>query len=196
MNTPQILLASSSPYRRELLQKLHLPFSWASPDIDETPYPEESPQALTLRLAEQKAKALADKHPEHLIIGSDQVTTLDGIIIGKPGTHSAAVEQLQKCRSRSLVFLTSLCLLNTKTGRNQISLETYKVSFRNLSDQQIDRYLRLEQPYDCAGSFKAEGLGISLFDKLEGEDPNTLIGLPLIALIRMLNNEGIDPLTA
>ena len=196
MNTPQILLASSSSYRRELLQKLHLPFSWASPNINEAALPEQSPQALTLRLAEQKAKALAANHPEHLIIGSDQVATLDGAIIGKPGTHSTAVEQLQKCRGRDLVFLTSICLLNTKTGKTQLSLETYNVSFRELSDQQIDRYLRLEQPYDCAGSFKAEGLGISLFNKMEGEDPNTLIGLPLIALIRMLNNEGIDPLNS
>ena len=195
MSKAQLLLASSSSYRRQLLHKLQLEFSWASPQLDETPLPGEAAEALTARLAEQKAKALATLYPNHLIIGSDQVATLDGAIIGKPHNHSAARTQLERFSGRELVFLTGLCLYNSTTGNTQLCVEPYRVEFRTLNSEQIERYLQLEQPYDCAGSFKSEGLGISLFKCLSGDDPNTLVGLPLIALIRMLNNEGIDPLT-
>jgi len=189
-----LLLASGSVYRREILQKLRLPFTYAAPDIDESPLPNEPASDLVQRLAETKAISLSVQYPDHLIIGSDQVAALDNQIIGKPHTHAKAVEQLASFRNRTVVFLTGLCLYNTTTKRRQTCIEHYSVSFRDLTDAQIDTYLTLEQPYDCAGSFKSEGLGISLFSKMEGEDPNTLIGLPLIALIKMLNNEGIDPL--
>ncbi len=194
MKNYRLLLASSSTYRRQLLEKLQLPFSYASPNIDESPLPNEPAQDLVQRLATTKATTLAELYPDHLIIGSDQVATLDGNIIGKPHTHARAREQLTRFRNRTLVFFTGLCLFNTATRHTQTRVETYSVTFRNLSDEQIETYLRLEQPYDCAGSFKSEGLGISLFSSMEGNDPNTLIGLPLITLIKMLNNEGIDPL--
>lgn len=191
---PKLLLASSSPYRRQLLQKLALPFSCQSPNIDETPLPGEAPQQLVERLAIAKAQALAAAHPEHLIIGSDQVASFNGKILGKPGGFSQAYQQLAQCSGQTVRFYTGLCLLNTAQQRQQSSIETYQVHFRLLSEQQIQNYLEREQPYDCAGSFKCEGLGISLFESLSGQDPNTLVGLPLIALIRMLNKEGIDPL--
>lgn len=191
----RLLLASSSIYRQEILQKLKLPFVCAAPNIDESPLPNEQAEDLVLRLAKNKALALAAHYPDHLIIGSDQVATLDNQIIGKPHTHIKATEQLTSFRNRTVVFLTGLCLYNAATQKLRTSVERYSVSFRDLTDAQINAYLTLEQPYDCAGSFKSEGLGISLFSKMEGEDPNTLIGLPLIALIRMLNNEGIDPLS-
>lgn len=194
MQTSKILLASSSTYRRQLLQKLRLEFSWAIPAIDETPLPDEQPTNLVLRLAEQKAKALAKDYPNHLIIGSDQVATLDNQIIGKPGTHMIARSQLEKFNNKEVTFLTSICLYNSSTGNTQLGIDTYRVKFRQLTPAQIDSYLRQEQPYDCAGSFKSEGLGICLFEKMDGKDPNTLIGLPLIELIQMLINEGIDPL--
>jgi septum formation protein len=196
MKTPKILLASSSAYRRQLFQKLRLDFSWASPDIDESPLANESPSQLVARLATQKAKTLSSKYTDHLIIGSDQVATLDETIIGKPHSHSAATEQLRHFRGRELLFLTGLCLFNSKTLKIQTCVETYRVKFRDLSDSQIENYLQLDQPYDCAGSFKSEGLGVSLFSHMHGDDPNTLIGLPLIALTRMLNNEGVDPLSS
>ncbi len=194
MTNPKILLASSSTYRRQLLQKLGLAFDWASPDIDENHQPGESPTQLVHRLAEAKAHRLASTYPNHLIIGSDQVATLDNCILGKPHTHTNAVAQLRRFRQREVTFLTGLCLFNPKTSRTQTSVESYKVRFRNLSDEQIENYLQREQPYDCAGSFKSEGLGICLFEQLAGDDPNTLIGLPLIALTRMLAAEGVDPL--
>ncbi len=194
MIKPKILLASSSIYRRQLLQKLGLAFEWASPDIDERHQPDESPTHLVHRLAEAKAHRLASTYPNHMIIGSDQVAVIDDQILGKPHTHTAAFAQLSSFRQRQVSFLTGLCLLNPITNRTQTSVETYKVKFRNLSDEQIENYLQREQPYDCAGSFKSEGLGICLFEQLEGDDPNILIGLPLIALTRMLANEGIDPL--
>jgi len=195
MTNHRLLLASSSVYRRDILQKLRLPFTYAAPNIDESPLPHESASDLVRRLAETKAISLAERYPDHLIIGSDQVATLNNQIIGKPHTHTKAVEQLTRFRNRTVVFLTGLCLYNVTTQKLQTCVERYSVSFRDLTDAQINTYLTLEQPYDCAGSFKSEGLGISLFSKMEGEDPNTLIGLPLIALIRMLNNEGIDPLS-
>lgn len=194
MIQPKILLASSSIYRRQLLQKLELTFEWASPDVDESHRPDESPSKLVHRLAEAKARHLASTYPNHLIIGSDQVATIDDQILGKPHTHSAALAQLKRFRQREVIFLTGLCLFNPTTNRSQTSVESYKVRFRNLSDEQIENYLKREQPYDCAGSFKSEGLGICLFEQFEGDDPNTLIGLPLMALTRMLSKEGVDPL--
>ncbi len=194
MKKTKILLASSSSYRRELLQKLGLAFNWDSPNIEESHRSNESPTALALRLAESKARHLANTYHNHLIIGSDQVATIDNQIIGKPHTHAAAFSQLASFRQREVTFITGLCLLNPIANRIQLRAETYKVKFRQLTDTQIENYLQREQPYDCAGSFKSEGLGICLFEKLEGDDPNTLIGLPLIALTQMLINEGVDPL--
>lgn len=191
---PPLLLASSSIYRQELLQKLKLPFTCATPNVDETPLPNESASALVLRLAQVKATSLAAQYPNHLIIGSDQVATLDDRIIGKPHTHTKAIEQLMSFQNQTVTFLTGLCLYNTRSQHTQTWVEPYQVSFRTLTHTQVDYYLHIEKPYDCAGSFKSEGLGISLFSKMEGDDPNSLIGLPLIALIRMLNKEGIDPL--
>ena len=190
----KLLLASSSSYRQALLRKLGLDFTSYAPDIDESPIPGESPANLVRRLAEAKAETLAASYPDHLIIGSDQVASFQEQILGKPGNFENAFAQLQLCRGQSIEFLTGLCLYNPETGQRQTSVETYTVRFRMLSDQQIRNYLLRETPYDCAGSFKSEGLGISLFNALDGEDPNTLVGLPLIALIRMLNKEGIDPL--
>ena len=194
MIKPKILLASSSVYRRKLLQKLGLAFEWKNPNIDESHYAYENPIELVRRLAETKARHLAGTYPNHLIVGSDQIATIGNQIIGKPHTHAPALTQLSRLREREVTFLTGICLFNPEVNRIQISVEPYKVRFRKLSDIQIENYLQREQPYDCAGSFKSEGLGICLFDKHEGDDPNTLIGLPLIALTRMLINEGIDPL--
>ncbi|WP_039914052.1 Maf family protein [Cellvibrio mixtus] len=195
MTPTKLVLASSSPYRRQLLQKLRMEFSWASPEIDESPKEHETPEQLVLRLAKQKATALADIFPEHLIIGSDQIATLNNRIIGKPHTHKAATSQLASFSGKEVVFLTSLCLYNSKTHRSQLATDKYTVKFRQLNDRQIDSYLRQEEPYDCAGSFKSEGMGICLFERMEGKDPNTLVGLPLIELTDMLMNEGIDPLS-
>jgi len=189
-----IVLASGSSYRRQLLDKLGINYHWHAPDIDESPLPNESPVELVTRLAEQKAHALASDYPAHLIIGSDQVAVLNGKILGKPGSIERARNQLTAASGNTVTFLTGLCLLNSATGHCQTGCENYRVSFRELSADRIENYLQKDQPFDCAGSFKAEGLGICLFRKLEGDDPNTLIGLPLIALITMLNNEGIDVL--
>jgi MAF protein len=194
MGTPKLLLASSSIYRRQLLQKLGIDFSWESPNIDESARENESPVQLVLRLAEQKARALSSQYPNHLVIGSDQVATIDNRALGKPYNHDAAVLQLQGFSGREVTFITGLCLYNTATGKCQLKADHFKVKFRNLNTGQIENYLRREQPYDCSGSFKSEGLGICLFEKMEGKDPNSLIGLPLIELTGMLMNEGIDPL--
>lgn len=193
---PTILLASSSPYRRSLLAKLGLEFSWEAPDIDESPQKNETAESLVARLSLAKAKALAGSHPNSLIIGSDQVAVLDNRIIGKPHTHERALVQLQNASGRQVIFKTGLCLLNSATGESQVAIENFSVFFRELSPVQIEAYLHRERPYDCAGSFKAEGLGICLFSKLCGDDPNSLIGLPLIALAKMLAQEGVDPLLA
>ena len=190
MTTPRLILASSSPYRRQLLEKLRLPFETFSPDIDETALPYETPEAMVTRLAELKARAAGNQHSDALIIGSDQVAVLNGNIIGKPGNHETATRQLKAASGKRIVFYTGLCLLNSATGRTQIETIPYTVVFRPLSEQQIENYLRKEQPYNCAGSFKSEGLGIVLFERFEGEDPNILIGLPLIRLVEMLNQEG------
>ncbi len=201
-----ILLASSSTYRRELLTRLGLTFEWASPDIDESPLSNEdgeidestgvneSADTLVARLSLAKAKALASAYPEHLIIGSDQVAVLGDQIIGKPHTYERAFTQLRNASGNQVIFKTGLCLLNASSGQSQVRVEEFKVEFRDLSDDQINHYLTYEQPYDCAGSFKCEGLGIALFSKLSGDDPNSLIGLPLIRLVDMLKVEGVDPL--
>jgi len=192
MTTPRLVLASTSPFRRELLGRLRLPFSVADPQVDETALPGESPEATALRLSEAKARAVADAYPDALIIGSDQVACLDGRIFGKPGDHASAVAQLQTMRGRRVNFFTGLCLFNAATGKAQLRGVPTWVTFRALSDAQIENYLRLEQPYNCAGSAKSEGLGIAVIARMEGEDPNALIGLPLIALCDLLHAEGVS----
>ncbi|MFI8609244.1 Maf family protein [Pseudomonas sp. NPDC077649] len=188
-----LLLASSSPYRRELLARLQLPFSWQSPSIDETHRPDETATELVKRLAEEKARVLATSHPNHLIIGSDQVAALDdGQILGKPHDLERAQAQLRAASGSSVTFLTGLALLDSASGRCQVDCVPFTVHFRQLDEAQILRYLQREQPFDCAGSFKSEGLGISLFRSTEGEDATSLIGLPLIRLVDMLLNEGIE----
>ena len=188
---PPIVLASSSSYRRELLARLQLPFTCHSPEIDETPLRNESPQALVQRLALTKARALAEHYPEHLIIGSDQVAVLDNQIIGKPLHIAGATYQLNAASGRSVVFLTGLAVIDTRTGIEQVDLVPFTVHFRSLSAAQIQRYIALEQPFDCAGSFKSEGLGVSLFSATEGSDATSLVGLPLIRLCDMLNACGV-----
>ncbi|WP_285259683.1 Maf family protein [Halopseudomonas bauzanensis] len=187
-----LVLASSSPYRRALLDRLGIPFEHAAPEVDETPRAGETAEQLTLRLALDKARALAGRYADHLIIGSDQVLLLDDQAVSKPGTHAAATDQLRRCSGRTVQFTTSLCLLNSATDHYQLTSEPFMVSFRELDDDSIERYLQREQPYDCAGSFKMEGLGISLFRALRGDDPNSLIGLPLIRLCEMLREEGVQ----
>tara|TARA_B100002019_G_C21114519_1_gene520166 strand:+ start:219 stop:812 length:594 start_codon:yes stop_codon:yes gene_type:complete len=190
-----ILLASSSPYRKQLLERFNLPFICASPDIDETPAPAENAEALAVRLATQKAQALANNNPNTLVIGSDQVASLpDGSLLNKPGSHEQAVEQLSRSSGQSVQFSTGLAVLDTQTGDLKTHCELFTAHFRHLSQEEITGYLHQEKPYDCAGSFKMEGLGITLFERLEGEDPNSLIGLPLIALSTMLREFGINPL--
>ena len=186
-----LLLASSSVYRRELLTRLRLPFSCSSPDIDESHRPGEIAIELVKRLSLEKAQALANSHPDHLIIGSDQVAVLGGQIIGKPHTHDKAHQQLMSASGASVSFLTGLTLLNSQTGHHQTDCIPFTVHMRTLSAEQIERYLLAEQPYDCAGSFKAEGLGVSLFQRTEGDDATSLVGLPLIRLVDMLLAEGV-----
>lgn len=186
-----LVLASSSPYRRELLQRLQLPFTCCSPNIDERPLADETPEVLVQRLAVAKARALRAQFLQHLIIGSDQVAVLDGQILGKPGTAAAAIAQLTAASGRSVTFYTGLCLLDSASGTIQVDCVPFTVHFRSLSPAQISRYIEREQPLDCAGSFKSEGLGISLFRATEGEDATSLIGLPLIRLCNMLSQAGI-----
>ena len=189
-----LVLGSTSPFRREILQKLNLPFETASPDIDESGREGESPQELVHRLAEEKARAVARRYPEHLIIGSDQLAVVNNVVLGKPGSHENAVKQLQLISAQTVHFYTGLCLYNSQADRLQTEVVPFDVVFRALSTQQINRYLLAEKPYQCAGSFKSEGLGIALFERLIGDDPNTLVGLPLIRLVRMLENEGVEVL--
>ena len=189
---PRLILGSTSRYRRELLQRLHVPFDVASPDVDETPHSAEAPRQLALRLALAKAHAVAKQHPSCVVIGSDQVADLDGTPLGKPGDHQRAVQQLQQMRGRTVVFQTAVAVVHLDAGFEQVDLAPVQVRFRALSDAAIERYLRAEQPYDCAGSFKAEGLGVSLFQRTEGDDATSLVGLPLISLVNMLINEGIS----
>jgi 7-methyl-GTP pyrophosphatase len=192
--SPTLVLASTSPFRRALLDRLGLPFIIAAPEVDETRRPDEPPQVLVLRLAESKARAVAPGHPGALIIGSDQVACIDGQVLGKPGGRDSAIAQLQRVSGKSVVFHTGLCLLNSATGRTQTLVEPFQVHFRLLTLERINGYLDREQPYNCAGSFKSEGLGIALFERLEGDDPSALIGLPLIRLVTLLESEGLDPL--
>ncbi|ALK97972.1 septum formation inhibitor Maf [Massilia sp. WF1] len=193
----RLILASSSAYRRELLSRLGLPFEAISPDIDETPLPEETPDATALRLARDKAAAIAERHPGALVIGSDQVATLDDRQIGKPGDHARALAQLQTMRGRRVTFHTALCLwdgrLDPEQAAQAVQVENIQtfVSFRDLPDHELDAYLRIEQPYDCAGSAKNEGLGIALLERIDSQDPTALTGLPLIALTGMLRRAGI-----
>lgn len=191
-DTPALLLASSSPFRRQLLDKLGLDFIHQSPDIDESRLEGESPVELVMRLAREKARALADSHPDTLIIGSDQVAVIGDQVLGKPGTREKAIEQLSAASGQRVTFLTGLCLLNTASGRTQVACDPFHVQFRTLRPAQIQRYVDAEQPLNCAGSFKSEGLGIVLFKALEGRDPNTLVGLPLILLTEFLAAEGIS----
>lgn len=195
MTQKTLILASSSPYRREIMEKLTLDFSCISPDIDETAQTNETAHDLVARLALEKAQAIAKDHPNALIIGSDQVALLNETILTKPHTHERAIQQLTMASGKQVTFLTSLCLYNSANDSYQLKVVPYLVSFLNLSDKQIDSYLKKEQPYNCAGSFKSEGLGITLFANMEGDDPNTLIGLPLIELTSMLRNEGLEPLS-
>ena len=188
---PPLVLASTSPYRKELLQRLGLEFTTAAPNVDESRRPSEVPEQLVRRLAEEKARAVATQFPDALIIGSDQVAVIGTEILTKPGTHENAVAQLQRCSGQTVTFLTGLCLFNARSGKAQIEVVPFRVHFRALNAAQIENYLRRERPYNCAGSFKSEGLGIALFDRLEGDDPATLIGLPLIRLTRMLEMEGM-----
>lgn len=190
-----IILASSSTFRKQILEKIGLNFICISPDIDETREPNEKPQDLVGRLAISKAKKIGLTSPNSLIIASDQVASIDNTILGKPHDHKDAVSQLQMCSGRKVVFYTSLCLLNTETNKTQQCVETFSVYFRKLTLNEINGYLYKETPYNCAGSFKSEALGITLFEKLEGDDPNTLVGLPLIKLCQMLQSENINPLT-
>ncbi|WP_350646859.1 nucleoside triphosphate pyrophosphatase [Pseudomonas sp. HY13-MNA-CIBAN-0226] len=187
-----LLLASSSVYRRELLARLRLPFVCSSPDIDESHRPQEPAIELVKRLAREKAQALAGTFPDHLIIGSDQVAVLGERIVGKPHTFENARDQLIAASGASVTFLTGLALLNSQTGHCQVDCVPFTVHMRTLDQASIERYLHAEQPYDCAGSFKAEGLGVSLFQRTEGPDATSLIGLPLIRLIDMLLVEGLQ----
>jgi septum formation protein len=187
---PRLILGSSSPYRRELLERLRLPFEVAVPDIDETPLDGETPEATALRLSLDKAQAIAQRHPGALVIGSDQVLTLDGRQMGKPGSHDKAREQLQLMRGRTATFHSALCLLDGRTGQSQLADVQTLVTMRDLSDAEIDAYLHLEKPYDVAGSAKSEGLGIALLSRVESDDPTALVGLPLIALTTMLRQAG------
>ena len=191
-----LVLASSSRWRRELLDRLQLPYQCYSPDIDETPHANESPKALVHRLALSKANAVADRFPDHYIIGSDQVAVFEGDILGKPHTQERACANLARFSGQRVTFLTGLALLDTRQQRHYTHVEPFDVIFRSLSKREIERYIALEQPLDSAGSFRMEGLGITLFEALEGRDPNALIGLPLIALCSMLRQVGISPLGA
>jgi MAF protein len=189
-----IILASSSPYRKALLSKLNINFNAESPDIDERPLAGESPTTLVERLAKAKAAAVASKHSSSLIIGSDQVACVNGTILSKPGSFDNAFTQLKQCSANTVTYFTGLCVLNGKTSTNQIHTERFQLHFRALTDQEISNYLQIEQPYDCAGSIKSEGLAVNLFESYQGRDPNALIGLPLIKLLKMLRTEGINPL--
>jgi len=187
----QLVLASTSPFRKSVLEKLGLPFDCHAPEVDEAPQPHETPAQLVERLSIAKAQTIAAHLQQGLVIGSDQVAVIDDEILGKPGNHENAVAQLERASGKTVTFLTGLALVNAESGAIQAEVVPFKVVFRQLTQPQIINYLNAEQPYNCAGSFKSEGLGIALFERLEGDDPNTLIGLPLIRLIRMLEKEGM-----
>ena len=187
-----VVLGSTSRYRRELLSRLHLPFEVAAPEVDETPQTGESPRDLALRLALAKARAVAARHPGAVVIGSDQVADLSGEPLGKPGTHERAVQQLQRMRGQTVVFQTALAVVCIETGFEQVDLAPVEVKFRDLSDAEIENYLQIEKPYDCAGSAKSEGLGIALLESIDNDDPTALVGLPLIRTARMLRAAGVQ----
>ena len=187
-----VVLGSTSRYRRELLSRLHLPFEVAAPDVDETPQTGESPRDLALRLALAKARAVAARHPEAVVIGSDQVADLDGQPLGKPGQHARAVQQLRQMRGQTVVFQTALAVVCLASGFEQVDLAAVRVKFRDLTDEEIENYLQIEKPYDCAGSAKSEGLGIALLEAIDNDDPTALVGLPLIRTARMLRAAGVQ----
>jgi septum formation protein len=193
---PRLILASTSRYRRELLQRLRLPFDVVTPHVDETPRLGERPADLALRLALAKARAIAAIEPGAIVIGSDQVADLGGVALGKPGTHERAVAQLRAMRSCRVVFHTAIAVVHAQRSFEQTALVPVTVRFRDLTDAQIERYLRVEQPYDCAGSAKCETLGIALVDAIESDDPTALVGLPLIRTCALLRAAGLDPLAA
>lgn len=186
-----LVLGSTSPYRQELLQRLRIPFSVAAPEVDETPLASEAPAALALRLALAKARAVASAFPQAVVIGSDQVADLDGVPLGKPGTHERAVAQLRQMRGRTVIFQTAVAVVCQASGFEQASLAAVKVRFRQLNDEAIENYLQAEQPYDCAGSAKSEGLGIALLEAIDSDDPTALIGLPLIRTCQLIEAAGI-----
>lgn len=194
--SPRLVLASTSPYRRALLERLGVPFLTAAPEVDETRRADEPPQVLVLRLAEAKARAVARHFPDALVIGSDQVACLDDAVLGKPGDRATAIAQLSRASGRTVLFQTGLCLLDARSGQAQTLVEPFHVHFRTLTRAQIEGYVDRERPFDCAGSFKSEGLGIALFRRLEGDDPNALVGLPLIRLVALLESAEVLPLGA
>ena len=189
--SPPLVLASTSPFRKAILEKLGIGFATIAPSVNEASLPGESAQELVKRLSQEKAQAVGQMYPAALVIGSDQVACIDKHILGKPRNRQGAIEQLRSASGRRVDFYTGLCLLNTANGHQQLACEPFTVHFRHLQQEQIERYLDFDEPYNCAGSFKSEGLGISLFERLEGDDPNTLIGLPLIRLVDMLREEGV-----
>jgi septum formation protein len=191
MPARQLVLGSTSRYRRELLERLRLPFQVVAPDVDEAPQAGESPRELASRLAMAKAHAVAARCPEAVVIGSDQVVDLHGLALGKPGTHERALEQLRSMRGQEVVFQTAVAVVCRATGFQQVDLAAVRVRFRPVGDEEIEAYLRAEQPYDCAGSAKSEGLGILLLDAVENDDPTALVGLPLIRTCRMLRAAGV-----
>ena len=191
---PPLILGSTSRYRRELLERLRLPFEMHAPAVDETPLPGEAPAVLAQRLALAKARAVSALHPDAIVIGSDQVADLDGVPIGKPGTHARAVEQLRSMRGRSIVFQTAVAVVRGSSGYEGTALASVTVRFRDLGDAEIEHYLHTEQPYDCAGSAKCETLGIALLEAIDSDDPTALVGLPLIRTCALLRAAGLDPL--
>jgi septum formation protein len=191
----KLILGSTSAYRRELLERLRIPFSVESPYVDETPLPAEQPAALACRLALAKANAVAQRHPDCVVIGSDQVADLDGLALGKPGDHARAVAQLRQMRGKTVVFQTAVAVVCLQSGFCQQALAAVKVTFRALADAEIENYLQAEKPYDCAGSAKSEGLGIALLDAIDSDDPTALVGLPLIRTSRMLRAAGVQLLS-
>jgi len=194
-NTPvpkTLVLASTSPFRHEVLQRLRLEFETFAPHVDETPLPNETPRDLVLRLAQLKARTAKSQYSDALSIGSDQMAVIGNRILGKPGNHDKAVEQLRMASGQRVDFLTGLCVYNTKTDEAQVDITIFSVVFRQLKLEQIERYLRKDEPYNCAGSFKSEGFGIALLERMEGSDPTSVIGLPLIRLVRMLETAGVE----
>ena len=192
----QLILASTSRYRRELMERLHIPFQVIAPDVDETPLAQESPIDLAERLALAKAKAVAAQFPLAVVIGSDQVADLNGLSLGKPGTHDKAVAQLRQMRGKTVIFQTAVAVVCLASGFEQLRLAAVQVKFRGLTDDEIETYLQLEKPYDCAGSAKSEGLGIALLNSIDSDDPTALVGLPLIRTCQMLRAAGIELLSA